>query len=160
MDRALVPTVPGPGRPPSPPGDDWYGGLGVSLGDTEAWKTQKVGGCWWTMCHRNMVLSHVAQDTAPSWFWGCLTQTAHTQAIFGHFWAVSRIYCGGRKHERALDHRAMKAHIKCNNCLPPFDRFDWESGSFLAKNGCFGTQKAQFLECTSRLGAPALGRRR
>ena len=48
----------------------WYGGLRVSLGDSEAWNPQKVGGCGWTRCPWNLVLSHVAQDTARSWFWG------------------------------------------------------------------------------------------
>ena len=76
------------GCPPAPPSDDWYGGLGVSLGDCEAWKPHKVGGCGRTRCPRNSVLSHIAQDTARSWFWACLTQTAHIQAIFSHFRAI------------------------------------------------------------------------
>ena len=44
------------------------GGLRGSLGDSEAWKPQKVGGCGWTRSLRNRVLSHVAQDTARSLF--------------------------------------------------------------------------------------------
>ena len=44
----LAPTVRGPGYPLAPPSDQWYGGLAVSLGDSEAWKPQKVGGCGWT----------------------------------------------------------------------------------------------------------------
>ena len=32
------------GLPPAPPSDHWYGGLSGSLGDSEAWKPQKVGG--------------------------------------------------------------------------------------------------------------------
>ena len=68
VDPPLAPAVRGPGCPPAPPSDHWYGGLGISLGDAEAWKPQKVGGCGWTRCPRNSVLSHVAQDTARSWF--------------------------------------------------------------------------------------------
>ena len=60
-------------------------GLGVSLGNSEAWKLQKVGDCGWTRCPRNSDLSHIAPDTARSWFWACLTQTTHIWAIFGHF---------------------------------------------------------------------------
>ena len=82
VDPPLAPTVRGPGCPPAPPSDHWCGRLGVSWGDYEAWKPQKVGGCGWTRCPRNSVLSHIAQDTACSWFWGCLTQTAR---ILGHF---------------------------------------------------------------------------
>ena len=80
VDPPLAPT--GPRCPPAPPSDHLYGGPGVSLGDSEAWKPQKVGGCGWNRCPRNSDLSHVAQDTTRSPFWGCLTQTAHIQ---GHF---------------------------------------------------------------------------
>ena len=111
VDPPLAPTVRGPSCPPAAPSDHWYRGLGGSLGDSEAWKPQKAGGCGWTRCPRNSVLSHVAQDTARSWFRACLTQTAHTQAIFGHFWAVSRTYRGAREQERALGHGAIKAHV-------------------------------------------------
>ena len=34
--------------------------------------------------------------------------------------------------------------MKCSNNLPSFGRFDWVSGSFWAKKGCFGAQNAQF----------------
>ena len=85
VDPPLAPTVRGLGCPPAPPSDHWYGGLGVSLGDCEAWKPQKVGGCGWTRCPQTSVLSHSAQDSARSWFWACLTQTAHIWAIFGPF---------------------------------------------------------------------------
>ena len=68
VDPPLAPTVGGPGCPPAPPSDHWYGGLGGLLGDSEAWKPQKVGGCGWTRCPRNSGWSHVAQDTACSWF--------------------------------------------------------------------------------------------
>ena len=63
--------------PPAPPSDHWCGGLGVSLGNSEAWKPQKVGGCGWTRCPRNSVSSHIAQDTVRYWFRACLTQTPH-----------------------------------------------------------------------------------
>ena len=39
----LAPTVRGLYYPPAPPSDHWHGGLGVSLGDSEAWKPQKWG---------------------------------------------------------------------------------------------------------------------
>ena len=77
VDPLLAPTVRRLRCPPAPPSDHWYGGLGVSLGDSEAWKPQKVAGCGWTRCPRNSVLSHVAQNTARAWFRACLTQTAH-----------------------------------------------------------------------------------
>ena len=77
VDPPLAPTVRGLRCPPAPPSDHWYGGLGVSLGESRAWKPQKVGGCGWIRCPRNSVLSHVGQDTARSWFWACLTQIAH-----------------------------------------------------------------------------------
>ena len=50
VDLLLAPPVRGLGFPPAAPSDDWYGGLGVSLGDSEAWKPQKVGGGGWTRC--------------------------------------------------------------------------------------------------------------
>ena len=78
MDPPLAPTVRGPGCPPAPPSDHWYGGLGISLGDSEAWKPPKVGGCGWA------------------------------------------------------------------NRFPSFVRFEWVSGPFLVKKGCFGAQNAQF----------------
>ena len=76
--------------PLAPPSDHWYGGLGVSLGECEAWKPQKLGGCGWTRCPQNSVLSHVAQDTARSWFWACLTQTV----TFGPFLAIFGPFLG------------------------------------------------------------------
>ena len=111
VDPPLAPTVPGPRCPPAQPTDHWYGALRVSLGDFEAWKPQKEGGCGWTRCPRNLVLSHIGQDTARFWFRACLTQTVHIQAIFGHFWAISRTYCGPRGQERALGHAAIEAHV-------------------------------------------------
>ena len=89
MDPLLAPAVRGPRCCPAPPSDHWYGGLGVSLGKSEAWKPQQVGGCGRNRCPRNSDLSHVAQDTTRSPFWGLLTQTVrnlgHFQPFFGPF---------------------------------------------------------------------------
>ena len=90
VDPPLAPAVRGPGCPPAPPSDHWFGGLGVSLGDSEAWKPQKVGGCGWTRCPRNRILSHVAQDTARAWFRGV---GAHC-ADFGAFWRLFGPFLG------------------------------------------------------------------
>ena len=38
VDPPLAPTVRGLTGPPAAPSDHWYGGLRVSLGDSEAWK--------------------------------------------------------------------------------------------------------------------------
>ena len=70
VDPPLAPTVRGLSCPPAVPSDHWYGGLGGSLGNFEAWKPRKVGGCGWTSCLRDLGLSHVAQDTARFWFRG------------------------------------------------------------------------------------------
>ena len=85
MHRPLAP-VHGPGCRPAPPSEHWYGGLGVSFGDSEGWKPQKMGGCGWARCPRVLFLSHIAQDTARSWFWACWTQTVHIHTIFAIFW--------------------------------------------------------------------------
>ena len=90
MDPPLAPTVPGPGSPLAPPSDHWYGGLGVSLGDSEAWKAQQVGGCGRNRCPRNSVLSHIAQDTARAWFRGVGADCAH----FGAFWRLFGPFLG------------------------------------------------------------------
>ena len=90
VDPPLAPTVRGLAGPPAAPSDHWYGGLRVSLGDSEAWKPYKVGGCGWTRCPRNSFLSHVAQDTARSWFRGA---GAHC-AVFGTFWRLFGPFLG------------------------------------------------------------------
>ena len=90
MDPLLAPTLRGPGCPPAPPSEHYYRGLGVLLGDSEAWKPQKVGGCGWTRCPRNSDLSHVAQDTARSWFWGVGADCAD----FGAFWRLFGPFLG------------------------------------------------------------------
>ena len=158
VDPPLAPTVRGPGCPPAAPSDHRYGGLGVSLGDSEGWKPQKVGGCRRTRCPRNLVLSHVAQDTARSWFRGVWCTLHRFWGFLAPFWAVSRTYRGARGQKGALCHGAIEAHVECSNRLPSFRRFDWVSGPYWAKKVCLGAQNAQFWEGTSRLGAPAPGR--
>ena len=85
VDPLLAPTVRGPGWPPAPPSDNRYGGLGGSLGDSDARKPQKVGGCRWARCPQNSDLSHVAQDTARSWFRGVGAHCAHFEAFWRLF---------------------------------------------------------------------------
>ena len=43
--------------------------------------------------------------------------------------------------------------MECSNCLPSFGRFEWVSGPFWAKKGCFGAENAQLWEGTGA-GAP------
>ena len=102
VDPPLAPSVRGPGCPPAPPSDHWYGGLGGSLGDSEVWKPQKVGVCGWTRCPRNSDLSHVAQDTARSWFRGVGAHCAGFWGFLAPFWAVSWTYRADEGHYRAL----------------------------------------------------------
>ena len=90
VDPPLAPTVRGPGCPPAPPSDHWYGGLGGSFGDCEAWKPQQVGGCGWTRCPQNLDLSRVAQDGARAWFRGV---GAHS-ADFSAFWHLFGPFLG------------------------------------------------------------------
>ena len=90
MDTPLAPFVRRPGCPPAPPSGHRYGGLGVSLGESEAWESQKVGGCGWTRCPPNSDLSHVAQGTARAWFQGV---GAHC-ADFGAFWRLVGLFLG------------------------------------------------------------------
>ena len=90
MDPPLAPAMRGPGCPPAAPSDHWFDGLRVSLGDCEAWKPHKVGGCGWTRCHRNRILSHRAQDTACAWFRGV---GAHC-ADFGASWRIFGPFLG------------------------------------------------------------------
>ena len=85
VDPPLALAGRGPSCPPAAPSDHRYGGLGVSLGDSEAWKPQKVGGCGWTRCPRNGDLSHVAQDTASAWFRGVGAHCADFGAFWRHF---------------------------------------------------------------------------
>ena len=59
-------------------------------GDSEAWKPQKLGGCGWTRCPLNRILSHVAEDPARAWFWGVGAHCAN----FGAFWRFFGPYLG------------------------------------------------------------------
>ena len=90
VDPPLAPAVRRPGCPPAVPSDHWYRGLRVSLGDCEAWKPQKVGGCGWTRCPRNPVLSHVAQGTVRAWLGGVGAYCAD----FGAFWRLFGPFLG------------------------------------------------------------------
>ena len=90
VDPPLAPAVRGPGCPPAVPSDHWYGCLGIRLGDSEAWKPQKLGGCGRTRCPPNRIWSHVAQDTARAWFRGV---GAHC-AGFGAFWRLFGPFLG------------------------------------------------------------------
>ena len=88
VDPPLALAGRGPGCPPAAPSDHWYGGLGVSLGDSEACKQEKVGGCRWTRCTRNWDLSHVVQDTAHASLRGVGAHCADFGdfgAFLGHF---------------------------------------------------------------------------
>ena len=157
MHPPLAPAVRGPSCPPAPPSEHWYRGLGGSLGNSEGWKPQKVGGCGWNRCPWNSVLSHVAQDTARSWFWACLTQTSHIEAIFGHFWVNSRTFCGARGQERALGHGAIEVHVECSNRFSSSGRVDWVSGLFWAKNGGVGHKMRSFGRAPPDLAPPPRG---
>ena len=77
LDPPLPPTARGLCCPPATQSDHWCEGVGISLGDSEAWKPQKVGGCGWNGCPQKLVWSQVTQDTARSWFWLCWTQIMH-----------------------------------------------------------------------------------
>ena len=85
MDPLLAPIVRGLGCPPAAPNDHWCGVYASRWAIPRLGNNKKVGGCGWTGCPRNLVLSHVAQDTARSWFRACLTQTTHIHAVFGPF---------------------------------------------------------------------------
>ena len=158
MDPPLARAVRGPGCPPAAPSDHWYGGLGGSLGDFEAWKPQKVGGCRWTRCPRNSVLSYVAQDTARAWFRGV---GAHC-VDFGAFWRLFGPFLGHIvqlkgtrglfdtvKSSRTWDGATVSLRL---DVLPGY------AGYFGRKMAVFWRKTAQFWEGTSPLGANAPGR--
>ena len=145
VDPPLAPTVRGLAGPPAAPSDHWYGGLCVSLGESEAWKPQKVGGCGWTRCPWNSFLSHVAQDTARSWFRGA---GAHC-AVFGAFWRLFGPFLGHivelegtkgplvtRKSSRTWSVAAVCLRLAVLN---PY-------------NGCFGRKMAGFGPKLRRFG--------
>ena len=157
VDPPLDLTVRGPGYPLTPPSDHPHGGLGGSLGDSEAWKPQKVGGCGWTTCPRNWILSHVAQDTARAWLRGV---GAHG-ADFGAFWRLFGPFLGHiveLKGTRGL-FDTVKSSLTCSvatvslrlGVSPGF------GGYFGRKMAFFWPKTAQIWEGTSRLGAHAPG---
>ena len=147
------PTVRGPGCPPAPPSHHVVRGLGVSLGESQGWKPQKVVGCGWTRCHRISDLIHVAQDMARSWFSGWLTRSAHNPC---HFWPFF-----GRVADISWSYRATKCSFTSRG------RHTWNVGTvslrlavlngFWGKKGYVGAEIAQFWGGTSRLGATPLG---
>ena len=154
VDPLLAPTVRGPGCPPAPPSDHWYGGLRVSLGDSEAWKPQKVGSCGWTECPQNRILSHVAHDTARAWFRGVGIYCAD-------FWPFLADFGPCLGHIVQLEgKKGLLGRGQSGRTLPSFGRFEWVWGPFWAKKGWFGAQNSQFWEGTSKLGAHAPGRHR
>ena len=57
---------------------------------------EKVGGCGWSRCPRNRILSHVGKDMAYSWF-----VVVGIWSFWGPFWAVSWTYHGVREPQRA-----------------------------------------------------------
>ena len=59
--------------------------------------------------------------------------------------------------ERALRHRAIGAHVEYSNRLPLFGRFEWVSGPFWAKKGCFGAQMRSFGRVPPDLAPPPRG---
>ena len=145
VDPPLAPAVRGPGCPPAPASDHWYGGLGVSLGEFEGWKPQKVGGCGWTRCPRNLVLSHVAQDTARAWFQGV---GAHC-ADLGAFWRLFGPFLGHIVELKGTRGLFDTVKSSCTwsvatvslrlGVLPGF----W--GLFWAKKGCFWPKNCAVL---------------
>ena len=112
MDPPLAPTVRSPGCPLAPPNDQCYGGVGVSLGDCVASKPQKVGDCKWTRCPSKFRFEARSQRYRPFLVLGLVDTT---WAIFGHFLAVSRTYCGVRGQQKALCHKEVKVHMECSN---------------------------------------------
>ena len=142
VDPPLAPTVRGLGCRPAPPSDHCYGGLGGSLGNSEAWKPQTVGGCGWTRCPRNSVLSHVTQDTACSWF---RAVGAHG-ADFGAFWRLFGPFLGRIVELKGTrgPFDTVKSSRTCNVGtvslrLAVLIGF---GGRLWAKKGCFGPKKA------------------
>ena len=85
VDPPLAPTVRGPGCPPAPPSDHWYGGLSGSLGDSEAWKPQKVGACRWTRCPQNYGFEPRNPVYALSLVSGCWCALRRFLGLFGAF---------------------------------------------------------------------------
>ena len=145
VDPLLALAVRGPGFPLAPPSDHRYGGLGVSLGNCEAWKPQKVGGCGWTRCPRNRILSHVAQDTARACFRGV---GAH-RAVFGAFWRLFGPFLGHIVELKGTRGRfdMVKSSRTCS-VLTVSLRLGVSPGFW----GCFGRKMAVFGPKLRRFG--------
>ena len=145
VDPPLAPTVRGLCYPPAPPSDHWYGGQGGSFGHFEGWNPQKVGGCGWTRCPRNWILSHVAQDTACSWFRGA---GAHG-ADFGAFWRLFGPFLGhivelGGNKELLVTVKSSRTWGVASVCL--------HLAVLTGLRGRFGPKKAVFGHKMRRFG--------
>ena len=155
MDPPLAPTVRGLAGPPAAPSDHWYVGSYVSRsGHSEGWKPQKVGGCGWTRCPRNRILSHVAQDTVLCLVSGCQCTLRRFGGFLAPFWAVSRTYRGVRGHQRSLGHEKVKPHVGCGSRLPLFGCFEPLPGLFWAKMAVFGPKLRRFGRAPPDLAPP------
>ena len=153
VDPPLAPAVRGPGCPPAPPGDHWYGGPGVSLGESECWKPQKVGGCGWTRCPRNRILSRAAR----SWFWGDGAHCAH----FGAFWRLFGPFLGHiveLKGTRGLFYRAKSSRTwnVASVCLR-WGVLAGSGGYFERKKAVFGPKLRRFGRAPPDLAPPPRG---
>ena len=154
LDPPLALAGRGPGCPPAALSDHRYGGLGVSLGDPEAWKPQKGGGCGWTRCPRNWALSHVAQDMARAWFRGVGAHSAAFGAFlrpFGPFLGHIEEFKGTMglfetaKSNRTCSVRTVSLRL---GVLRGF------RGLFWAKNGCLWHKLRRFGRAPPNLAPP------
>ena len=113
-----------------------------------------MGGCGWSRCPRNRILSHVAKDMAYSWF-----VAVGIWSFWGPFGAISGTYHGVRGPQRARWHGEVKPHVKGTHRFPSFGRFECVPGLFFGpKMAVFGP-KLQFLKlrsatCESRSRSP------
>ena len=99
-----------------------------------------MGGCGWTRCPRNRILSHVAQDMARAWFRGVGAHCAH----FGAFWRLLGPFLGHiveLKGPRGL-FDTLKSSRTCSvatvslcfGVLPGFEAYFGRKWLFLAQN--------------------------
>ena len=155
---ALVdPPLGGPSCPPAAPSDHWYGRLGPSLGDSQAWKQQNVGACRWITYPRNRPLRHVAQDTALAWFRGV---GAHC-ADFGAFWRLFGPFRGHiveLKGTRGL-FDTMKSSRTCHVATVSLRLgvLPWFGGHFGPKKAVFGHKMRSFGRAPPDLAFPLRG---
>ena len=145
----------GLGCPPAVPSDQWYGCLGVCLGNSEGWKPQKVGGCGWTRCPRNRILSHVAQDTARAWFRGVGAHCADFEALwrlFGPFFGHIVELKGTRGLFDTVKSSRTWAVATVSLCLGVSPGF---GGYFGLKMATFGPKLRSFGRAPPDLAPPA-----